>query len=587
MDKQLVTVSMGLGKADLAVVNGKIVNVYSKEVYDGGVAVYNGKIAAVGDIEYCIGENTKIIDAKGKYLLPGFIDGHIHPESTNLSIRSFAEIVLTHGTTAVMADMHEVGVVGGLEAIEAVLDEAKETDLKIYFVVPSHVPFAPGLETSGGFFNSEIIEKALSRSDAVGLSEIVAPYLLQGNTELIKAMEIAARMGKSLQGHLPEMKGPAMNACMAAGVSTDHESLSTEDAIERLRAGCHLMMREGSAARNMTECLKAITEHKLDSTMCSIVTDDLHTVDAVERGHLDDAVRTALKSGIDFVTAVQMVTINAARAFNLDREIGALAPGRRADINIVEGPEDFKVLSVISGGKLVVEDCKLIKHYDKVQHKSCLLNTIKLSKKITAKDLMIKVDKDAKKAKVKVMRTLDWIPITFGQEAILPVKDGVVECDLDQDILYIAQVERHGKNGNIGKAFMGGFNLKSGAIASSVGHDNHNIIVLGTNFEDMALAVNRIAEIQGGQVLVNNGKIICEVEYPILGLLSDLDAWELASQKKVLNAKIHELGSTISIPFMFLSFICLAAIPEYAVTDYGFIDVMQQKVIDPVLELIK
>lgn len=587
MDKKLISVSMGLEKADLVVVNGKIVNVYSKEIYNGGIAVANGKIAAVGHIDYCIGEKTKIIDAKGKYLLPGFIDGHIHPESTNLSIRGFAEIVLTHGTTAVMADMHEVGVVGGMEAIEAVLNEAKATDLKIYFVVPSHVPFAPGLETSGGSFNSEIIEKALKRDDAVGLSEIVAPYLLQGNTELIKAMEIASKMGKSLQGHLPEMKGPAMNVCMAAGVSTDHESLSTEDAIERLRAGCYVMMREGSAARNMTECLKAITEHKLDSTMCSIVTDDLHTVDAVERGHLDDAVRTALKNGMDFVTAIQMVTINAARAFNLDREIGALAPGRRADINIAEGPEDFKVISVISGGNLVVEDSKLIKRYDKAEHEPILLNTIKLSKKITAEDLMIKVDKEAKEARVKIMRTLDWIPITFGQEAILPVKDGVVECDLNQDILYIAQVERYGKNGNIGKAFMGGFNLKSGAIASSVGHDNHNIIVMGTNFEDMALAVNRIGEIQGGQVLVNNGQVICEVEYPILGLLSDLDAWELASQKKVLNSKIHELGCTISIPFMFLSFICLAAIPEYAVTDHGFIDVMHQEIIDPVIELIK
>ncbi|WIV12129.1 amidohydrolase family protein [Proteiniborus sp. MB09-C3] len=217
MDKQLVTVSMGMKKADLAVVNGKIVNVYSKEVYDGGVAVSNGKIAAVGDIKYCIGEDTKIIDAKGKYLLPGFIDGHIHPESTNLSIRSFAEIVLTHGTTAVMADMHEVGVVGGLEAIEAVLDEAQATDLKIYFVVPSHVPFAPGLETSGGFFNSEIIKKALSHRDAVGLSEIVAPYLLQGNAELIKAMEIASSMGKSLQGHLPEDEGTSYECLYVSG----------------------------------------------------------------------------------------------------------------------------------------------------------------------------------------------------------------------------------------------------------------------------------------------------------------------------------------------------------------------------------
>jgi adenine deaminase len=587
MDKHLMSVSMGLEKADLAVVNGKIVNVYSKEIYDGGVAVANGKIAAIGDVAYCIGDRTKIVDAGGNYILPGFIDGHIHPESTNLSIRSFAEIVLTHGTTVVMSDMHEVGVVAGMEAIEAVLDEARATDLKIYFVVPSHVPFASGLETSGGIFDSEIIERALTRPDAVGLSEIVAPYLLQGFPDLIKAMEIAASTGKSLQGHLPEMKGSAMNTCMAAGVSTDHESLGTEDAIERLRVGCHLMMREGSAARNMTECLKAITEHKLDSTMCSIVTDDLHTVDAVDRGHLDDALRTALKNGIDFVTAVQMVTVNAARAFNLDREIGALAPGRRADINITTGAEDFKVISVISGGNLVVEDGKLIKGYPKADHKPYLLNTVKLSKFMSAEDFMIKVDAEAKQAKVKVMRTLDWIPITFSQEAILPVVDGIIQCNIEQDVLHIAQVERYGKNGNIGKAFMAGFNLKSGAIASSVGHDNHNIIVLGTNFEDMAVAVNHIAEIQGGQVLVNNGEIISEVAYPILGLLSDLDAWQLAEQKKELNAKIHGLGSNITIPFMFLSFICLAAIPEYAVTDHGFIDVMEQKIINPVLELIK
>lgn len=394
-------------------------------------------------------------------------------------------------------------------------------------------------------------------------------------------------MGKSLQGHLPDISGPNMNACIAAGVSSDHESLTTEDAIERLRSGCHLMMREGSAARNMSECLKAITEHNLDSTMCSIITDDLHTVDVVERGHLDDAVRTALKEGIDFITAIQMVTVNPARAFQLDRQIGSLAPGRRSDINITEGGEDFKVLSVISGGILVVKDNELIKHYSKSNHKECLFNTIKLARPIIAEDLMIKVESDAVKAKVQAMHTLDWIPITVGKEAVLAVKDGVVLSDVENDILHIAQVERYGINGNIGKAFMSGFNLKSGAIASSVGHDNHNIIVLGTNFEDMAIAVNRVAELQGGQVLINKGEVISEVAYPILGLLSDLNAYELAEQKKILNSKIHELGSQISIPFMFLSFIWLAALPEYAVTDHGFIDVINQKVIDPVLEIIK
>ena len=586
MDKTLMAAALGATPADLAITNGRVVNVYSKEIYPGGVAVSGTNIVAVGDVDYCIGENTEVINAQGRLILPGFIDGHIHPESANLSIGAFADIVLRHGTTTVMADMHEVGVVAGLEAIEAVLEEGKQTDLKIYFVVPSHVPFSPGLETSGGLFDSKTIEQALSREDAVGLSEIVGPYLLSGDEELGKAIDSAKKMGKSLQGHLPEMKGPAMNACMAAGVSTDHESLGTEDAIERIRAGAHLMMREGSAARNLVECLKAITEAGLDPGTSSIVTDDLHTIDAVDRGHLDDSLRTAVKSGIDFVTAVQMVTLNAARAFNLDREIGSLAPGRRADILLAEGTnESFHVDTVISDGRIAVKEGKSLRPYAKAPHASVLMNTVKLQKEVVPEDFMIRVPQESGTARVQLMRTLDWIPITYGEEVTLPVQDGVVRADLEQDALYIAQVERYGKNGNVGKAFMGGFNLKSGAIASSIGHDNHNIIVLGTHFEDMALAVNRLAEIQGGQIVVDQGKVLKEVPLPILGLLSDLPAEELSAEKKELVRHVHELGSKIPIPFMFLSFICLAAIPEYAVTDRGFIDVMKQKIIDPILEL--
>ena len=383
------------------------------------------------------------------------------------------------------------------------------------------------------------------------------------------------------------MKGPALNACLAAGVSTDHEALDGEEGLERLRNGCHLMMREGSAARNMEACLKTVLEKKVDTSRVSIVTDDLHTVDAVERGHLDDAVRTAIKTGADFVTAIQMVTINAARAFGLDGEIGGLAPGKRADVNITTGPEGFQVESVISGGKLVAENGKLIVSYPKAEHKPCLLNTAHLKNPITADSFKMMAPAGAKKVKVQVMDTLPWIPITQGREAVLDVKDGVIQCDVEQDVLYIAQVERYAKNGNVGKAFMGGFKLKRGAIASSVGHDNHNIIVLGTNFEDMAVAVNRVVELTGGQVVVDGGQVIEEVEYPICGLLSDLSAEELAAEKKKLNKAIHERGSEIAIPFMFLSFICLAAIPLYAVTDKGFIDVINQKIIDPVLEVVE
>ncbi|MDR3338393.1 MAG: amidohydrolase family protein [Treponema sp.] len=586
MNKKLLAVAAGQESANLVIRNGLIINVYSGEIYPGGVAVSGNTIAAVGDVEYAIGAGTRVIDAQGRYISPGFIDGHIHPESTSLAIRSFAEIVLLHGTTTIFTDLHEVGVVAGLEGIEAVLEEAELTDIKFYFVVPSHVPFSPNLETSGGVFNTDIIRRALKRPDAVGLSECVGPYIVAGFPDLLDSMDAALGAGKSLQGHLPDISGKALNVCAAAGVSTDHESLNGDDVLARLRAGLHTMIREGSAARGLRDGIKPVLEQKINTSRISIVTDDLHTVDVVQRGHLDESVRTALESGVDFVQAIQFVTLNAARAFGYDTIIGGLAPGKRADINITAGPEDFKILSVISEGKLVVENSRLISRYPKAEHKPLLLNTIKLRSPITADDLKIRTKPDAKKVKVKAMDTLPWIPITVERIVELPVQGGVIQSDINQDVLYIAQVERYGKNGNIGKAFQGGFKLKSGAIASSVGHDNHNIIVLGTNHEDMAVAVNRVAALQGGQAVVDKGLVLGEVAYPVLGLLSDLSAEELAEEKIKLNNLIHGLGSEILIPFMFLSFICLAALPHFAVTDHGFIDVIKQQVIDPVLEAV-
>ncbi len=587
MDLKLLRVAKGVEHADLVVINGKIVNVYSGEIYEGGVAVSGDKIAAIGDVAYCIGPETEIVDAKGNYLTPGFIEGHMHPESTSMAIRNFAACILKRGTTSVMTDLHEVGVVSGLEGIEAILKEARTTHVKFYFVVPSHVPFSPNLETSGGRFYPSIIAEALKREDAVGLSECVGPYILMEHPELLESMADARSMGKSLQGHLPVLYGPEMNACLAAGVTTCHEATSEEDVFERLRNGCHLMMRQGSSAMNLPDLINTILSHDLNTSMISIITDDLDTLGLYKDGHLDSAVRVALSSGVDFVTAIQMVTLHAARAFNLDSYIGGLAPGKVADINITSGPDDFKVLSVVAKGELVCRDEEMIVDYPPAEHAPVLLNTIKLLEEITPESLQIRVSSEASKVKVLVMDTLQEMPYTLGREVELEVKDGVVQCDPNQDVLYIAQVERHGKNGNIGKAFMGGFRLTGGALASSVGHDNHNIIVLGDNFEDMAIAVNHVAALNGGQAIVRNGKVEADVAYPICGLMSDLPLEELVEKKMKLEAVAREMGTGIPVPFMFLSFICLAAIPEYAVTDHGFIDVNLQKVIDPILEIIE
>ena len=267
MDEKLLGVAAGKVPADLVITNGQIVNVYSGEVYPGGVAVSGETIAAIGDVDYAIGEGTTVVDAEGAYITPGFIDGHIHPESSDLAIRSFAEAVLSHGTTSIMTDLHEIGVVSGLEGIEAVIEENEATDLHLYFVVPSHVPFSPALETSGGRFDAKIIREALQRPDAVGISEVVGHYVLAGFPDLLESMDYVNKTpGLSNQGHLPDMTGPSFNACLAAGVTTDHEALDGPQILERLRNGCHAMLRESSAARTLSDQLKTIVGSDIDRT---------------------------------------------------------------------------------------------------------------------------------------------------------------------------------------------------------------------------------------------------------------------------------------------------------------------------------
>lgn len=589
MDKKLLAVAGGHEPADVVIKGGRVVNVYTGEIYEGGVAISGQTIAAVGDVDYCIGEGTQVVDAEGAYITPGFIDGHIHPESSDLAIRPFAEAVLKHGTTSIMTDLHEIGVVSGIEGIEAVIAENEATDLNLYFVVPSHVPFSPALETSGASFDPAIIREALKRPDAVGISECVGPYILADLPDLLESLDdVAGMKGMTAQGHLVDMKGADLNKCVAAGVSTCHEALSADEIMDRARAGVHAMLRESSAARTLAQQLECIVGKDVDTTMMSIVTDDLHCCDLASTGHLDHHLKIALEAGVPFAKAIQMVTVNAARAFELT-DVGALAPGKRADVNIVAGDTaaDFEVVSVFSRGKQVVDHGDLLVHYEPAEHDPCLLNTTTLLNPITADSFKIPAPQGAARVKATCMDTLPWIPITQPREVELACTDGYVACDVDQDVLYIAQVERYGKNGNVGRAFMGGFHMTSGAIASSVGHDNHNVIVMGTNFDDMATAVNHLIEIGGGQCLVDGGQVVECVEYPICGLLSDLSCEELAARKSKLNAACAERGCIIPIPFMFLSFICLAALPALAITDHGFVNVMTLQVEDPVKEVVE
>jgi adenine deaminase len=584
MDRYLSQVAMGKEPASLVITNGQLVNVNSGEIYPGGVAVAGDKIAATGDVAYCIGAKTQIINADGMYITPGFIDGHIHPESTNLNMSRFADIVLCHGTTSVFTDLHEIGVVGGIEAIHSALDEGTKTKLKYYWVVPSHIPFSPELETSGSIINADIIKETIICKEAVGLSEVISMYVTMEYPDLMSSIDMTKQQRKIVCGHGPDTSGPLWNAFVAAGVSNDHEALSAEDILLRVRSGVYAQLRHSLVVPALPQMITAVKDKGIDTRMISLVTDDTTAIMLVKEGHMDYLARLALKHGVDFITTIQMITLNAAQTFSKESEIGSLSPGRYADINIVKGPEDFTVLKTIANGELVAENLRPVKPASLPEHSPIFYNTFHIQKPAVASDMVINSKYSANSARLHVMRTLPWIPITEGYEADLPVKDGYIAADITQDLLHIAVIERHHQTGNIGKAFLGGMGLKRGAMASSIGHDHHNIVVIGVEPEDMAVAANRIVELQGGMVLVEKGRIIEEIALPLLGLLNDMDAWTLAEKRSRLLDKAGEMGCIVSDAFMFLSFITLAAIPAFAITDKGYIDVINQKVIDPVLK---
>ncbi|MEM4485921.1 MAG: adenine deaminase [Zestosphaera sp.] len=581
-----VLVALGREPADLVVINGNIVNVVTREVYPGGVAVADGRVAAVGDVNYTIGSTTRVVDAEGAYLTPGLIDGHVHVETSLMTYRRFAEAVMPRGTTAVVTDFHEVGLVAGVRGIKAMMDEARKTPLRLYFLVPVKLPFHPGLETVGGELGPDDVEELIKLPEAVGLSEIVATNLLLGDPDYLAAVEVGRRHGKTLEGHAPMLKDQALSAYTAFGVRSDHESFTAEEALQRVRNGLRLMMREGSVAKNLHETVRVLIEKRVDPRYALMITDDVDAPDLLNQGHLDHLIRRAVEEGVDPLTALQMVTINTAESYRIDHEVGLLAPGRHGDVLIVDDLEKFRVRTVIAGGEVVARDGRMVKEVPPVERDPSLHNTVRLARRIEVNDLMYRVERTSGRVRMIVMRVPPHIPIIEHDEEVMEIVDGVVYPDPRRDVAQISVVERHGRSGGIGTAFVRGFNMRRGAIASSMAHDNHNIVVLGVNHEDMALAVNRIAELQGGQVVIDGGEVVAELPLPIAGLMSDEPPTKVAEKVEELRRAAQDLGISIYHPFMFLIFIPLAAIPLYAVTDKGFIDVLKQKIVSPVLQYL-
>jgi adenine deaminase len=587
VDLNLMEVGLGKKKASLAIKNGKLINVLTDEIYDADIAIYGKRIAAIGKIDQCIGEATKVIDAKGKYIVPGLIDGHVHPESSLLSITKFAMVVIPRGTTSIMTSFDEIGTVAGLAGIKEVLKEAKRTPLKVFNVVPSRIPYIPWADTTGGEVGIKEIKEALSWEESIGIWETTIQLVLGLDKNVLKAIDEALKRKMTIHGHCPFATGSMLAAYLSSGIRSDHEAFNVDEALEKVRNGLKVMIREGSVAKQMSELIKIVTKHGINTRNVMLITDDVDAEDLVKLGHMDHLVRRAIEEGVDPVKAIEMASYNTAEAYRVDHLVGCIAPGRYADMLLVDDLKSFKPQLVIANGEVVASDGKMLKTINPPKRSKRLLKTFHLKKPIEAKDLVVKTNPKARKVKAISMQVPPDIPIRFKREVTLEVENGIVKPEVENDVLYISVVERHKRTGNKSTAFISGFNLKAGAIASSQAHDNHNIVCIGTNSEDMAYAINYVASINGGQVVVKDKKLVYELPLPICGLVTDLDAEKLSEEEEKLNKAAHELGCKIARPFMFLVFLPLAAIPEYAITDKGFVDVINNRFIDPIIEVIE
>ena len=560
----LISVAKGDAPADLILANGRIVNTFSGEIEKAGVAICNGIIAGIGEYR----QAKEIIDLDGKYIAPGLINGHTHLESSMLDVGQYARAVVPRGTSAVVTDLHEIANVCGLKGIKYVLDSARDLPFDLLLMAPSCVP-ATRLETSGAKITPADIKKVLRYRNCIGLGEVMNyPGVLAGNNAMLK--KISAAGGAIIDGHAPGVRGANLNAYIAAGIHSDHESIALAEAQEKLRRGMHVMIREGSTEKNLEVLLPLVTDRTWPR--CLFVVDDRHAGDILRDGDIDAVVRKAIKLGLDPVRAIQLATVNAASYFRLDR-LGAVAPGYYANLIVLERLADFKVDKVFYRGRLVAREGKPLFSFPKPAVEK-LTHTVKI-RPFTVKDLKIR-------AKSETRPVIEVVPgqiITRKRLLKVQIIEGFIVADTASDILKAVVVERHKATGHIGRALVTGFGLKKGALASSIAHDSHNIVAVGVDDADIYAAVMAVEDMQGGLVAVADGKIVAGLATPIAGLLSPEPLERVSAGLEKLDKAAHELGSALPSPFATLSFLALPVIPELRLTDLGLVDVNEFKLI--------
>jgi adenine deaminase len=562
--KRRVDVAMGRGKADLLLRGGKIVDVFSGSIREEDVAILSDRIVGFG-----ARPAHREIDVSGHFVSPGFIDGHVHMESGMVTPVQYARATTPHGTTAVVIDPHEIANVMGLKGIEWLIRAARDNPLRVFIMVPSCVP-ATSMETSGASISEADMEALIDHPWVLGIGEMMNfPAVTVGASHVLRKLTVSR--GKRIDGHAPGLSGNALDAYVAAGITSDHECTTLDEARQKLERGMIIMIREGSSAKNLADLIPVVTPENAGRLM--LVSDDRHPHDLVHEGHMDAILRKATHLGLDPITAVRMATLNPAAYFGL-HDMGAVAPGYRADLVVLENLRDFHVKWLLHGGKIVVEQGTV--HESAFRKKTPRLANSVHVPRIQPEALRLV-------ARSHRVRVIDLIPGQITTRMFIetiPVNQGCALPDLKRDLLKIVVVERHHNSGRIAKAFIHGFGLREGAIGSSVSHDAHNIVVVGTNDQDMALTINEINRMRGGLVATSQGRVRASLPLPLAGLLSDRSVEEVDRALGVLQQEVQSMGSPVASPFMALSFLALPVIPKLKITDQGLVDVDAFQIVD-------